>query len=147
MQQVQTVSGIIGSRLVYCLKFKEMDVFSIEKLLCSYSPDRVPVLYIDRLTIPKGRMTIVLGRSGSGKSTFLEALGLMNNTITGGEVNYFSPGGLVDIAKCWNKRRRVSRIRRDYFSFIFQDDYLMPHYTCAENMLITGLIHTLKSAR
>ena len=116
-----------------------MNVFAIEKLKCSY-PNGKPVLFIESLTIPKGRMTVVLGRSGSGKSTLVEALGLMNNTIQTGEVNYFSPDGVKDLAQMWNKRRKVANIRRDYFSFIFQDDYLMPYYSCIENMLITGLI-------
>ena len=116
------------------------DVFVIEGLKCSYSSNGKQILYIRDLTIPKGRMTVILGRSGSGKSTLLEALGLMNNTIGRGAVNYFSPGGAIDLARVWKKHRKVAAIRRDYFSFIFQDDYLMPHYTCSENMLITGLI-------
>jgi ABC-type lipoprotein export system ATPase subunit len=34
----------------------------------------------------------------------------------------------------------MAKIRRDYFSFIFQDDYLMPYYSCEENVLIARLI-------
>ena len=117
-----------------------MDLFAIEKLKCSYPPHGKPVLLIERLTIPKGRMTVVLGRSGSGKSTLLEALGLMNNTIQSGEVSYFSPAGVEDFAHLWKDRKKIAHIRRDYYSFIFQDDYLMSHYTCVENLLITGLI-------
>ncbi|MEI6684169.1 MAG: ABC transporter ATP-binding protein [Bacteroidota bacterium] len=117
-----------------------MDVFDIEKLECAYPPNGKRVLSIDRLTIPRGKMTVILGRSGSGKSTLVEALGLMNNTIASGEVTYFSPRGNEDLAKLWNKRKAMAAIRRDYFSFIFQDDYLMPYYSCVENMLITGLI-------
>jgi lipoprotein-releasing system ATP-binding protein len=117
-----------------------MDLFAIENLECSYPSNGLPVLFIEHLTIPKGRMTVVLGRSGSGKSTLVEALGLMNNTIGAGAVRYFSPGGVEDLAHLWCRRKKVAAIRRDYFSFIFQDDYLMPHYTCMENMLITGLI-------
>jgi len=117
-----------------------MDLFAIENLKCSYPSKGVPVLFIEHLTIPKGKMTVVLGRSGSGKSTLVEALGLMNNTIGSGTVSYFSPRGVEDLAHLWGRRKKVAVIRRDYFSFIFQDDYLMPHYSCIENMLITGLI-------
>ncbi len=124
-----------------------MNVFVIENLKCSYPSSGKPILFIENLAIPKGKMTVILGRSGSGKSTLVEALGLMNNTIVAGEVNYFSPGGVVDLAQLWNKRKKVSAIRRNYFSFIFQDDYLMPYYTCVENMLIPRLIqHKMASA-
>ena len=124
-----------------------MNVFVIENLKCSYPSNRKPVLFIKNLAIPKGKMTVILGRSGSGKSTLVEALGLMNNTIAAGEVTYFSPGGVEDLAQLWNKRKKVSAIRRNYYSFIFQDDYLMPYYTCIENMLIPMLIqHKIVSA-
>jgi ABC-type lipoprotein export system ATPase subunit len=117
-----------------------MDLFTIENLQCTYPGNDRAVLFIERLEIPKGRMTVVLGRSGSGKSTFVEALGLMNNTISSGTVRYFSPDGVVNLAHLWNRRKKVSTIRRDFYSFIFQEDYLMPYYSCRENMLITGLI-------
>ena len=116
------------------------DLFAIENLKCSYPANGRPVLFIERLTIPKGRMTVILGRSGSGKSTLVEALGLMNHTIESGTARYFSPGGTEDLANLWYQQKKVAAIRRDYFSFIFQDDYLMPHYSCIENMLTTGLI-------
>jgi len=116
------------------------DLFDIAALECSYPSNNLPVLFIERLTIPKGKMTVVLGRSGSGKSTLVEALGLMNNTISNGSACYFSPSGDEDLAAAWRRQKRAAAIRRDYFSFIFQDDYLMPYYSCQENMLITGLI-------
>jgi ABC-type lipoprotein export system ATPase subunit len=117
-----------------------MDLFTIENLRCAYPSNGKEVLHIERLVIPRGKMTVVLGRSGSGKSTLLEALGLMNSTIASGIVRYHSPAGTEDLAEIWPKRKKVAAIRRDYYSFIFQDDYLMPHYTCLENLLITGLI-------
>ena len=117
-----------------------MDMFEIKDLRCSYPPNGKPVLFIEKLAIQKGRLTVILGRSGSGKSTLVEALGLMNNTIREGKVSYFSPGGVIDLVQTWKKRRMAANIRRNYFSFIFQDDYLMPYYTCRENMLISRLM-------
>jgi ABC-type lipoprotein export system ATPase subunit len=117
-----------------------MSVFVIENLRCSYQNKEQPVVFIEKLEIPRGKLTVILGRSGSGKSTLVEALGLMNNTIQGGKVHYHSPDGLIDLAQIWHKPRKVAAIRKDYFSFIFQDDYLMPHYTCGENVLIARLI-------
>ena len=117
-----------------------MSVFVIENLRCSYQNKEKPVVFIEKLEIPRGKLTVILGRSGSGKSTLVEALGLMNNTIHGGKVQYHSPAGVMDLAQIWHNSPKVARIRKDYFSFIFQDDYLMPHYTCSENVLIARLI-------
>ncbi|MFZ4523199.1 MAG: ATP-binding cassette domain-containing protein [Bacteroidales bacterium] len=117
-----------------------MNVFNIENLRCSYKKKGDTVVFIENLQIPKGKMTVILGRSGSGKSTLIEALGLMNNTIQEGSVQYFSPDGEIDLAQIWKKSETVAKIRKNHYSFIFQDDYLMPHYTCSENMLIARLI-------
>ena len=56
-------------------------VFEIKNLKCRYLKSKRPVLEIDDLEIIKGSTTFFLGGSGVGKSTILESLGLMNNTI------------------------------------------------------------------
>lgn len=57
-----------------------MNLFTIKNLVCSY--DRIhPILYIEDITIPAGEICVLFGKSGSGKSTMLETLGLMTNTI------------------------------------------------------------------
>jgi len=118
----------------------KLNILEIEGLKCSYPGNTHPVVFIEHLEIPRGKMTVVLGRSGSGKSTLIEAIGLMNSTITAGNVHYYSPFGITNLAKIWNDQKQLTKIRRDYFSFIFQDDYLLPHYTCRENALIARLI-------
>ena len=115
-------------------------VFEIDRLQCAYQVKDHPVLYIERLAIPAGKLTAVLGMSGSGKSTLIEALGLMNNTIRAGQVLFHSKTGTVQLEQIWRRSSAMTRLRRDCFSFIFQDDYLMPHYTCSENVLIARLI-------
>ena len=61
-------------------------LFELEHLRCSYDKhyreglSRV-VLEIEHLTIPKGKKIFIVGESGIGKSTILETLGMMNNTI------------------------------------------------------------------
>jgi ABC-type lipoprotein export system ATPase subunit len=55
-------------------------------------------------------------------------------------VKYNSPEGQKNIKEIWKNHRIANRLRKKYFSFVFQDDYLMPYYTCAENMLIARLI-------
>ena len=61
-------------------------LFEIKDLRCSYDKhyqDGVSkvVLEINNLVIPRGRKVFIVGESGIGKSTILETLGMMNNTI------------------------------------------------------------------
>ena len=118
-------------------------LFSIKGLRCSYS-DGHEVLRIDDITIPSKKLMILLGKSGSGKSTFLETLGLMNNTITHGDIHFYPGNGNEDIsyASLWEKKnlQAVAGIRHDYFSFIFQNTNLMPNFSAYENACLTELI-------
>jgi ABC-type lipoprotein export system ATPase subunit len=99
------------------------------------------VLRIDNLSVPMGKLSVILGPSGSGKSTLIETLGLMNNTINKGHVNYNHETGCVKINReMWLNGKELTRIRNEHFSFIFQSDFLMPYYSPEENMMIGSLI-------
>lgn len=61
-------------------------LFDIRKLRCSYDKhyregESKVVLEIEHLVIPRGKKIFIVGESGIGKSTILETLGMMNNTI------------------------------------------------------------------
>ena len=61
-------------------------LFEIENLRCSYDKDctnKAPKIVLDirRLAIPRGKRVFIVGESGIGKSTILETLGMMNNTM------------------------------------------------------------------
>lgn len=119
------------------------NLFRINNLRCSYQ-DGKEVLRIENISIPRERLVILLGKSGCGKSTFLETLGLMNNTIVNGDVIYYPGNGTEGISyyTLWNKKKLndVAQIRREYFSFIFQNTNLMPSFTTYENAYLTELI-------
>ena len=117
------------------------NVFEIRDIECAYSHNGKTVLTIGTLDIPTGKITTILGKSGSGKSTFLETLGMMNNTIKKGTIKFSAQSRVENIDHTiWHTPGRLSMIRNEHFSFIFQDDYLMPYYTPWENMLIGKLI-------
>lgn len=117
-------------------------IFEITDLVCTYH-DNDPVLKIDKLNICKGEMTVVIGLSGAGKSTFLETLGLMNNTlVNGSSVKFYSNNEVFDYDKLWqdNNEAMFSELRRKHFSFIFQNTNLMPNFTVYDNICITQML-------
>ena len=56
-------------------------LFHIKDIECSYQNSPRSVLEISELEIEKNSLVFFVGPSGVGKSTILETLGLMNNTI------------------------------------------------------------------
>ncbi|MGB0930907.1 MAG: ABC transporter ATP-binding protein [Chitinophagales bacterium] len=119
------------------------NIFEIRKLVCSYNHQK-PVLKIDHLDIPKGKIIVILGKSGIGKSTLLETLGLMNDTILdkANTVLDFKPiaGETHSFKKIWKTQKNTAEVRKNFFSFIFQDTNLMPNFTVHENILLTQMI-------
>jgi ABC-type lipoprotein export system ATPase subunit len=137
---------IVAAKLYYFNNsFMTNTLFKINKLSCSYSHKEADrVLYVDDLTIPKGKITFLLGASGSGKSTLLETLGLMNDTFADGSVEFYpdSTNKLIRLEDLWyeNKAEKLAEIRRAHFSFIFQNTNLMDHFTAYENICMAAMI-------
>lgn len=129
-------------------------VFNIYQLSCAYRPG-MPVLQIDQLNIPRGKLVFVIGKSGIGKSTFIETLGLMNKTIERSEqtrVEFFasSTASSIELNHSWTwNNKKLSNFRRRYFSFVFQNTNLMPNFSAGENMMMSLLIEgrPMKQAR
>lgn len=126
-------------------------LFEISNLKCSY--DRhyregisKVVLKIQDLVIPKGKKVFIVGESGIGKSTILEVLGLMNNTIVPAKDTVFKFYGTdnkeTDLMLLWKKNNdsELSEIRRQHFNFIFQSTNLMRNFTAYENVSITRML-------
>ena len=127
------------------------NLFEINKLRCSYDKDYQEgvskvVLEIEHLVIPSGKKIFIVGESGIGKSTILETLGLMNNTIVPDEEAKFTfceeEDKTVDLKALWKQKsdRRMSDFRLKNFSFIFQSTNLMRNFTAFENIAFTRLL-------
>lgn len=120
-----------------------MSLFHIENLKCSYNGGST-VLEVENLSISSGKLIVIIGLSGAGKSTFLETLGLMNNTINKDSVIKFSPthNELYEFENLWenNNDMSISEVRRRHFSFIFQSTNLMPNFTVYENICLTQMM-------
>lgn len=123
------------------------NIFEIRNLSCSYSGNsQDKVLYIDKLDIPRGKIIFFIGASGTGKSTLLEALGLMNSTITGGRISFLPASDLpVDYQAVWNQQDQsssASTLRKEHFSFIFQQTNLMESFSAHENVCLAEMIQS-----
>ena len=81
------------------------------------------------LTVQPGEMVGIVGRSGSGKTTFLNQVGCLDRPtrgaviIAGTDVTTLSESELV-------------AFRRDHIGFIFQLFYLLPTLTVGENVAL-----------
>lgn len=126
-------------------------LFEIKNLRCSYDKVFVEgrskiVLEINRLDIPRGKKVFIVGESGIGKSTILEVIGMMNNTIVssaGSVFNYYEKdGNCINLLGMWerNKDSELSEFRLKHFNFIFQSTNLMRNFTAYENIAITRLL-------
>ena len=126
-----------------------MNLFSIENLKCSYDRPYIKgrsrvVLEIERLDIARGNKIFIVGESGIGKSTILETLGLMNNTLVPESNSRFIffdiDGNEKDLRRMWQATDdELSTFRRMNYSFIFQSTNLMPNFTAYENVTFTRM--------
>lgn len=119
------------------------NLIHIQNLSCSYSlQEKDKVLYIQNLSIEKGKIVFLLGASGSGKSTLLETLGLMNNTIATGTLQWYNGNTSVELGQLWKSGNttEINRIRKEYLSFIFQNTNLMENFTAYENICLSQMI-------
>lgn len=130
----------------------EKNIYEIENLRCSYDGEDI-VLHIEHLDIPEKKIVFFVGKSGIGKSTILETLGFMNNTINIKNVNKedvnreecvtFKYDG-ESVFNVWrlnskNRDKALSELRKN-FSFIFQQDNLMPNFSAKQNVMITAML-------
>lgn len=125
-------------------------LYEIENLRCSYDKNYVEgvskvVLEIRNLSLPKGKKIFIVGESGIGKSTILEVLGLMNNTIVSGQdsrFTFYDEEGEVNLLNLWEKGNDVllSAFRLKHFNFIFQSTNLMRNFSAYENVALTRML-------
>lgn len=119
-------------------------LFEITELKCKYSGDKT-VLHVQDLVIEKGKITAILGLSGIGKSTILETLGLMNRTMPKDSQVLFYPSEVsvpINYSTLWYDadEKERARIRREHFSFIFQESNLMQSFTARDNLYIALML-------
>jgi len=77
-------------------------------------------------------VTAVLGLSGSGKTTLLNLLGLLADArLQPGQITF---RGTADYAALRSSAQ--VKLRRDAFGFVLQSSFLLPHFSCWENVAV-----------
>lgn len=107
-----------------------MSLLELQRVTRTFTVPDAPDLEILRgvnLSVQPGEHVAIVGRSGTGKSTLLNILGLLDQPTSG---NYQLDG--VDTADLGERRR--ARLRGETFGFVFQSFNLIPGLTTTENV-------------
>ena len=99
-----------------------MKIISIKNLKKNYGSNHV-LKDID-IDIEEGEVVVIVGSSGSGKSTFLRCLNLLEEP-TSGEI-------IVDGVKITDKKTDLNKLRREV-GMVFQQFNLFPNYKTSKS--------------
>lgn len=97
-----------------------------------HEPETFKVLDDVSFSIEKGEFVSIVGKSGCGKSTLLYVLSTMDTDFEGS----LTLNGTTVHDKTQDE---LSRFRGEHIGFVFQFHYLLPEFTCLENVMIPAL--------
>lgn len=83
------------------------------------------------LDVPAGSISVLMGLSGSGKSSLLRCVNGLN-TVTRGTLEVTTRHGVVNVSTCTGKALRT--LRRHNLAMVFQQFALLPWATVRENI-------------
>lgn len=138
---------------------EEKNGIFVEKLEFEYQPEAQEGmeskpfnLSIEKVGIPLGKMTAILGESGKGKSTFLDLLSFVvdrnspNCNIKESDITYYFQGGnnkkYHELEE--NSRYLNETVKLQKFGYMFQSSYFLPEISLEDNIgisLMTDLDH------
>ena len=85
------------------------------------------------LTVEKGEIVSIIGKSGAGKTTLLQIIGTLDKADSGNVViNGLDVSGMND--------RELAEFRNKHIGFIFQFHQLLPEFNALENVMMPALI-------
>ena len=110
-------------------------LLTIKNLKKSYSHIDGSITLFDNfnLQIKEGELVALVGPSGSGKSSLLHIMALLDDPSKGEiKIDKIETKNLSDIQK--------DKLRRDFISIIFQDNNLLTDFTAIENIMMPLII-------
>lgn len=112
----------------------------ISKIYGTDGGQRVSALDDASLTIDKGDFVAIIGASGSGKSTMMNILGLLDRPTSG---QYYLDNR--EVSTLTDDER--AHIRNKKIGFVFQKFHLLPKTTAAENVELPLIYSDRKDIR
>ena len=95
--------------------------------------EKIEVLKSINLQLKQGDFISIQGKSGSGKTTMLNIVGLLD-APTNGEIKF--DGKIIN----YNDEKIKNIVRNQKIGFVFQFHYLLNEFTALENVMIPALI-------
>jgi len=93
------------------------------------------ILSVPSFSARQGEFVAVTGESGSGKSTFLDLIGLVLAPDNAGRFSMAFPGtDVLDVRQIHNADARLSRLRRRHIGYVLQTGGLLPFLSVGENI-------------
>lgn len=110
-------------------------ILSAENIKKSYvsGEGKLEVLKGVSLQLKAGEMAVLLGASGTGKSTLLHILSTLDRAESG-RVLYRG----IDISRLSPKE--LAKFRNEKIGFVYQLHHLLPEFSALENVMMPGLI-------
>lgn len=114
-----------------------LDLKNIRKSFYLNTPNELEILHGLNLTVDKGEFLSIVGASGSGKSTFMNIIGVLDRPTDG----YYNLDG-VNIDKA--KDCELSGIRNKKIGFVFQTYNLVARTSAIKNVELPMLYAGMK---
>ncbi|GAB4150243.1 MAG: ABC transporter ATP-binding protein [Ignavibacteriales bacterium] len=105
----------------------------VNKSFVTAENEKLHILKDVSLSVNENKVTVIIGASGAGKSTFLHILGGLDKPDAG-EVILFGQ----DLYKL--KNDELANFRNKNIGFVFQFHHLLPEFSAEENVMIPLLI-------
>lgn len=112
----------------------EREIILSANNIVKYFTDPVKFQVLNNISfdVLKGDFTTMIGKSGCGKSTLLYILSTMDTDYEGDlEIQGQQTRGL--------KQNQLSALRNEKIGFVFQFHYLLPEFSCLQNVMIPAL--------